>query len=135
MPVHIKDLPPEVAARIPGLKASERPSGKRGQSKYLNIRTTSADGHSFASKKEADRYEQLRMLERAEQIAGLELQKRYRLVVNDVLITNYIADFSYQEGWKRVVEDVKSPATRTRLYLVKKQLMLACYGIEIREVL
>ena len=46
----------------------------------------------------------------------------------------YIADFVYTENGKTVVEDVKSPATRTDVYKLKKKLMLYKFGIEIREV-
>ena len=33
-----------------------------------------------------------------------------------------------------IVEDVKSEATVTQLYLLKKHLMMAVHGIEIQEV-
>lgn len=55
-----------------------------------------------------------------------------------------MADFSYerptepdQNGyihWVYVVEDVKSKATRTEKYKIKKKLMLECLGIAIEEV-
>jgi hypothetical protein len=47
----------------------------------------------------------------------------------------YIADFVYTTcTGKKVVEDVKSPATRTDVYKIKKKLMRQKYGIEIKEV-
>lgn len=49
---------------------------------------------------------------------------------------SYIADFTYvdTETGKTVVEDVKSPATRTAEYRIKKKLLLWKYGIVIKEV-
>ena len=38
------------------------------------------------------------------------------------------------ESWVPVVEDVKSRATRTKEYIIKRKLMLEKYNIEIREV-
>jgi hypothetical protein len=105
-------------------------------SKYRAIRTE-VDGISFASKREAKRYSELKMLERAKVIKDLQLQVRYPLEVNGVKITTYIGDFSYLENDKFIVEDAKgfyrTKDPITRLYDVKKRLMLALHGIEIRE--
>jgi hypothetical protein len=47
----------------------------------------------------------------------------------------YICDFEYVEDGKRVVEDVKSPATRKiESYIIKRKLMRFIYGIAVREV-
>lgn len=46
----------------------------------------------------------------------------------------YIADFTYRENGQLVVEDVKSDATRTDAYKIKKKLMLSVYGVRIKEV-
>jgi hypothetical protein len=53
------------------------------------------------------------------------------LVVNDVYIGTYEADFLYYEQGQLIVEDSKG--TRTREYLMKQRLMLACHNIHIRE--
>lgn len=98
--------------------------------KYRAKRTT-VDGITFASKKEAKRYGQLRELEQAGRIVGLVLQPRFPLKVNGLLVTTYVADFEYSEGGVRVVEDVKG--FRTRDYILKRKMMLAVYGIEVRE--
>ena len=45
---------------------------------------------------------------------------------------SYKADFTYEEGIKTVVEDVKG--YRTKEYIIKRKLMLYQYGIRIREV-
>ena len=46
----------------------------------------------------------------------------------------YIADFTYRENGQLVVEDVKSDATRTDVYKIKKKLMLSVHGVRIKEV-
>jgi hypothetical protein len=101
--------------------------------KYRAKKTT-IDGIKFDSLKEAMRYTELRSLYRAGKIADLQCQVRYQLVVNGVKIGRYTADFVYYDGNGLVVEDVKSPATKkARDYVLRKKLMLAIHGIEIRE--
>ncbi|MBE41815.1 MAG: hypothetical protein CL480_11320 [Acidobacteria bacterium] len=92
------------------------------------------DGIVFASKKEATRYGELKLLEAGGKIAGLELQPKFRMVINDIHVCTYIADFQYTENGGTVVEDTKSQATR-RLpaYRIKNKLMKAIYGIDIKE--
>ncbi len=112
--------------------------GKRqaGTSKYRNVRTE-VDGIMFDSKREAERYKELHLLQRAGEIRHLETQVKLHLHVNGVHVCDYVADFTYQEFDKNdaprlVVEDVKG--YRTDVYRLKKKLMLACHGIEIQEV-
>ena len=103
--------------------------------KYLN-RKTVVDGIKFDSAKEARRYGELKLLERAGQITGLEIQPSFRLVVNNCLICTYKADFRYTTDTPHVrglvvVEDVKG--MKTPVYRLKKKLMLAIHGVEIFE--
>lgn len=99
-------------------------------SKYRNIKTQ-IDGITFDSKKEASRYVDLKLLERAGQIRNLRLQVPYIFTHNDTKICTYRADFVYEEGRRSIVEDVKGK--RTRDYMIKRNLMRAFYGIEILE--
>jgi len=92
---------------------------------------TDIDGVRFHSKKEAERYRQLKILLTAGQIRNLELQKKYALVVNGEPIGHYWADFVYEEGGRLVVEDVKG--FRTAEYRLKRKLMHALHGITIVE--
>jgi hypothetical protein len=95
------------------------------------------DNLRFGSKREAGRYEDLRLLQRIGKIEKLEAAKgnlRYDLAVNGILICRYEADFRYfdLEVGKWVVEDSKG--FRTPAYRIKRKLMKACHDIEIREV-
>lgn len=109
---------------------------------------TVVDGIRFASQKEARRYGELKLLEKAGEIWNLNLQPRYELSTLNcssstdqerLKIGEYRADFLYLVGKKDdwlnstvVVEDVKG--FKTPLYRWKKKHVEAQYGIEIREV-
>ena len=111
-------------------KMQKRPT----RSKY-NDRKTVVDGITFDSKKEARRYEELKLQEKVEVISHLKLQPKFRLLDGfkhngeTIRPINYFADFSYidAEG-NEVVEDVKSKATKTPVYSIKKKLFLNKYG-------
>lgn len=90
------------------------------------------DGLPFASKREANRYGELKLLQIAGQISDLRRQVPFELVVNGVLVCKYVADAVYVERGEQVVEDAKG--IRTRDYRIKCKLMKACHGIDIREV-
>ena len=102
-------------------------------SKYHAIRTT-IDGITFDSKKEATRYQELKLLERAGEIKDLKLQQDFILIekTNYGRAIKYRADFTYidkKNGY--VVEDTKG--VRTSVYRLKKRLMQEKYGITIKE--
>lgn len=103
--------------------------------KFHNVKTI-IDGITFDSLKEGRRYQELKILQRSGAICEMEIQKRFELNVNAQKICDYVCDFFYfdkeKEEW--IVEDVKSSATRTPVYRIKKKLMAACLGIEIKEV-
>ena len=99
------------------------------------------DGIAFDSAKEAQRWQELKLLERAGQIFELQRQVPFVLipkqerdgkVIERAVV--YKADFVYTENGQEVVEDVKSPATKTREYIIKRKLLLWQYGLRIREV-
>jgi len=100
------------------------------KNKYRAKKTT-VDGIKFDSKKEAARYRDLKLLEKAGEITDLELQPKYDLIVNDTKCGFYKADFRYIENGKEVVEDVKG--MKTPVYNIKKKLIKAIYGIIIFE--
>lgn len=101
------------------------------KTKFNNI-VNYYDGKKFDSKKECERYKELKH----DGVKDLKCQKKYEIVVNGVKICNYIADFVYTDHkGQTVVEDVKSEHTRKLpVYRLKKKLIKACYGIDIKEV-
>jgi len=97
--------------------------------KYHSTRTYSMlCNREFASKREAQRAEELVLLERAGEITDLEYQPRYILCLMPRI--TYTADFRYRdENGKEVVEDVKGMLTReTR---VKLAWLKEKHGIDV----
>ena len=101
--------------------------------KFGNIPTW-VDGIRFASKREVKRWGELKLLLAGGAIRGLRRQVKYKLVVSAVDTTSYIADFVYEDvaTGATVVEDAKG--FKTPEYLIKKKMVAAQYGIDIREV-
>lgn len=108
---------------------SEKPKKQK-----FNAVPTTVDGVRFDSKKEASRYAELKRMEKAGLISHLELQPKFRLMSGDKPVVYdsgqqavYVADFAYfsPELNKRVIEDVKSKATKTPVYKLKKALVHA----------
>ena len=99
-------------------------------------RPTEVDGQTFASAKEARRFGELRLLERAGEITELRTQPRFPLEVNGQLVCAYVADFTYRDKAGRLIaEDVKSEITRKHpVYRLKAKLFKAVMGFEITEV-
>lgn len=109
-------------------------------SKY-GAKKTVVDGITFDSKREAERYCELKLLLRGKAIRDLRLQVKYELVpavrYNGKVMQraiNYYADFVYTDNrtGEEIVEDVKG--YKTQVYTMKKKMMLEKYGIQIREV-
>ena len=98
--------------------------------KYHNTKTV-ADGIKFDSKLEAERYTQLKILERAGVIRDLDLQPSFELLPSfrkngkTWRKTVYKADFRYilADGDKTIIEDVKgSTAVITDVFRLKQKL-------------
>jgi uncharacterized protein YfcZ (UPF0381/DUF406 family) len=82
------------------------------------------NGEVFDSKKELNRYMELELLLRAREITDLEIHPKFDLMVNGVKIGRYTADFRYTiKAEEVIVEDVKSKATKTRDYMLRKKIL------------
>lgn len=124
------------------------------RSKYGSRKQT-VSGTTFDSRKEARRFQELRLLEQAGKISDLRLQVKFQLIPpqrepsSEVYKSgpnkgnrkpgklvekecSYIADFVYVKDGETVVEDAKG--YRTDVYIIKRKLMLERYGIQIQEV-
>lgn len=91
----------------------------------------------YASKREARRAAELSLLLTIGDISDLEEQVKYVLVPKQEgeRAVTYTADFRYREKGEVVVEDVKSPATKTQQYVIRRKLMKFVHGVNIREVM
>jgi len=101
-------------------------TGKR--SKY-NAKRTIVENITFDSQKEANRYQQLKLLQKAGEIGEIVIQYSFTLPGGII----YRCDFLYYDRNSKafVVEDCKG--FRTQEYKLKKKLMKECLGIEIME--
>lgn len=116
---------------------------KAPRSKY-GAKPMVVDGIRFDSTKEARRYRELRLLEKAGHIRDLELQPRFPLEVVERWRPHgtvktcgyYTADFRYVDAETAavIVEDVKSGPTKTAAYRLRKKLVEAIHGVTITEV-
>ena len=112
-----------------------------GGNKY-GSKKVEVDGIVFDSKKEANRYQELLLLEKAGEIEDLRRQVKYVLVPSQKddrgkLIereVSYMADFVYFDcrASEYVVEDTKG--FKTKDYIIKRKLMLFVHGIRIKEI-
>lgn len=123
--------------------------------KYHNIKTKTFDGIEFDSRKEARRWNELKLLERAKEISNLQRQVKYvlipaqyetieryskkgdRLKDGTKLVERecaYVADFVYTDmkTGNTVVEDTKG--VKTKDYIIKRKLMLYFHHIRIKEI-
>lgn len=97
------------------------------------------DGILFDSKREAQRYQQLKLMVKAGVITNLDMQVKYKLIPAQYIdgkcvekAVSYVSDFEYDENGKHIVEDTKG--VRTKEYIIKRKLMLYKYGIRIKEI-
>ena len=96
-----------------------------------NARKTEIDGYTFDSKKECQRYKDLRLLEFAGEITDLTIHPKFVLqsgfMWHDKKIQpiTYSADFMYQEDGNTIVEDVKG--IQTQLFRVKAKMFKKLY--------
>ena len=189
MGVRMEELPPRVREQVARKMVREKHGEKRIATsaapprndmqvgKYRNqkaVREIGGNTVVFDSQKEARRFDELVLLQRAGKIRDLKLQEEFTLqeaytnplTGERVRAIRYRADFTYLEpvrddfgmavepcgidtppalratspivgegfGWRKVVEDVKSEGTKTRVYEIKRKLLREKYGHEIREV-
>ena len=120
--------------------------------KYRNQKCA-VNGIVFDSRKEARRYQELLLMERAGVIFDLHRQVKFILIPAQYETferygkkgqelkpgkklleheCSYVADFVYKEDGKLVVEDTKG--IKTKDYIIKRKLLLHKFNIRIREV-
>lgn len=124
-------------------------------SKYHSKKVV-VDGVKFDSKREAARWKELSLLERAGEITDLQRQVKFKLIPTQREFSgeigkngrykkgkiierecSYVADFTYKDKKGRlVVEDVKGykGSTAYAVFAIKRKLMLYIHGIRVKEV-
>ncbi len=131
--------------------------GRRTKSKYRS-REITRDGMTFDSIKEYRRFCELTLLEKAGSITDLKRQVEFELIPSQfeeiptgefykrgekkgmpkmkrVCVeqsVKYLADFTYTENGKTIVEDTKG--FKTKEYILKRKMMLYLKGIKVQEI-
>ena len=124
---------PEDEAKVLDLAGCGPPPSAKPPRKYRN-EPVEMDGVRFDSKKEARRWAELVLMERAGRITQLRRQVAVPVVAGGEVVCEYVADAVYFEDGTKVIEDTKSPATRRNpVYRLKRKLLKALYGIDVRE--
>ena len=136
---------------IPSPAASTPQPASKYHNKPTERVTASGAVLHFDSQKEARRYDELSTLERVGEIRELRMQVdftlqeaytdgegrrvraiRYRADFTYVRVKETIGEYTFRD--QLVVEDVKSRATRTKEYIMKRKLMKERFNIDIQEV-
>ena len=129
----IKDVVQKINAIVP----KDKQNDEKKISKYRANKCVVED-IKFDSEKEAQRYTELKLLEKAGAITDLQLQvpfvlqDSFELNGERVKAIKYIADFTYYENGKLVIEDVKG--MKTAVYNLKKKMFMYKYKQYIKEV-
>lgn len=135
-----------------------RTYGQKKEPNKYHAEKITIDGETFDSRKEARRWQDLRLLEKAGEISDLRRQIKYTLIPTQreaPIVTktgkikpgkliekevSYVADFVYQDAHtgETIVEDVKGyrdpGSAGYKVFVLKRKMMLYFYGIRIREV-
>ena len=115
-------------------------------------------GFVFDSKKEYNRWCNLRLLERAGKISDLKRQVTFELIPTQreestevykagpqkglpkpgaviEKAVDYVADFTYYQDGEYIVEDTKGykKGAAYQLFVIKRKMMLSVHGIRIKE--
>lgn len=115
----------------------QKPSAVSSGTGKMGNKKITIDGQTFDSKREYNRWCQLKMLESKGSIQELKRQVRYELAPAVKIkgktkpALRYFADFVYQENGQEIVEDAKGHLTD--VFKIKRHLMMTVHRIEIKE--
>lgn len=103
------------------------------RNKY-HAQPTVVNGIRFASKKEANRYLELKALENQYKIQNLNIQVKFPLIKKSQYgkEIRYVADFVYYVNGEMIVEDTKGYVTD--VFKLKARMMAELYGIKIHII-
>lgn len=121
----------------PNMKLAEYKALPQKRSKYRNTAVV-IDGIRFASKREGKCWVELKALEYAKKITGLRRQVRIPIHVphwktgEPIIAAHWVADFVFIEDGVEIWADAKG--WPSDVYRLKKRMIYAEYGVEIREL-
>ena len=110
---------------------------KKNKNRYnvSPVQERTLDGIVFASKKEMNRYAELKLSVRAGLISDLELQPEFKVSINNIHYCTYTADFKYIKDGQCVIEELKSSGTvKDAAYRLRKKAAELFHGIKIEVI-
>jgi len=135
---YLSNSPDVAALNMPeAVPVRKRETAVAKRHKY-GAKKIEVDGHVFPSKKEGRRYLQLKAMQQAGEISGLELQPEFELLpaFRDVTgerhrAIKYRADFKYRDSsGVIIIEDTKG--YQTAVFKIKRKLFCHRYDYELR---
>lgn len=135
----------EKARKVAGETEKKPKKGNKLHAEKVDMTMPDGTLMHFDSKREARRYMDLWLMQRAGEITNLQTQVTYPLLPKQVhpdgtkeRAIDYVADFVYEQDGKTVVEDSKgfrdTSSAAYRVFVMKRKMMLYFHGITVREV-
>ena len=116
-----------------GLSIPRRSPEPEKKNKY-GAHKTEADGFVFDSKKESVQWLKFRRMEEAGVIRNLKRQTELPFILKGKKMFVYKPDMEYDDDTGHHYVDVKSPATITPVFKLKKRIIETEYGITIEII-
>ena len=117
---------------LPSIKAA-----RRGRFPVADKASRTVNGIVFDSKKEAVRYGELLLLQRAGEITSLEPQVEFKVAIKQKHFCKFTVDFYYVDKRKNVAvyEEIKSTGTaKDAAYRLRRKAAELFHGVEITEL-
>ena len=135
----------EKAAEDAKAKAEKPKKGNKLHAEKVNMTMPDGTLMHFDSKREARRYMDLWLMQRAGEISGLRTQVKYPLLPKQERkdgtkerAIDYVADFVYEKDGETVAEDSKgfrnTSSATYKVFVMKRKMMLYFHGITVKEV-
>lgn len=116
------------------LTATEyRAQAKAKRNKY-RARKTVVDGITFDSALEAKYYANLKLLEKAGAVYGVECQVEYPIEINGKHCCKYLADFRFYDKERDRVRVIDCKGFDTAVSRLKRKLVAAVHGVEVEVI-
>jgi hypothetical protein len=114
------------------------PSVNRGRFPVVDKARRTVNGIVFDSRKEAVRYSELLLLQRAGEITSLEPQVECKVVINRKHFCTFTVDFYYVDKRRNVAvyEEIKSSGTaKDAAYRLRRKAAELFHGIVVTELI
>lgn len=116
------------------LTAAEYRAQPKPKRNKFNARKTEVDGITFDSALEARYYRNLKLMEKAGVVYGVERQVEYAIEINGKRCCKYLADFRFYDKEQDRVRVIDCKGMDTPVSKLKRRLVAAAHGVEVEVV-